>query len=120
MLADRMLISSPAPSGSSTSTTATPGGVERTARMWELLASGDDVVVGIGGDGALPVLEQRERPVLGHSPVFVLVPAVDVGPTPCHRAVLGVDALVELVVDVLAHLERHMATAEQELEAPED
>jgi hypothetical protein len=34
MLADRMLISSPAPSGSSTSTTATPGGVERTARMW--------------------------------------------------------------------------------------
>src|SRR6187549_2274998 len=104
MLADVILISSPGPSGSSTSTTATPGGVERTARMWELLVSGDDVVVGIGGEGALPVLEERERPVLGHAAVFVLVPAVHVGPTPRHLAVLRVDALVERVVHVLAHL----------------
>ena len=33
MLADLIEISSPGPSGSSTSTTATPGGVDRTARM---------------------------------------------------------------------------------------
>jgi len=33
MLADVILINSPAPSGSSTSTTVTPGRVDRTARM---------------------------------------------------------------------------------------
>ena len=34
---------------------------------------------GIRGGGALPVLEQRERPVLGDPPAVVLVPAVHVG-----------------------------------------
>src|SRR5262245_59083577 len=40
MLADLIEISSPGPSGSSTSTTATPGGVDRTARMRRFYTGG--------------------------------------------------------------------------------
>ena len=119
MLADEIAISSPGPSGSSTSTTVTPGGVDRTARMGELLDQGD-VVVGVGGEGALPVLEQGERPVLGDATGLVLVPAVHVGPSPRHLAVLGVDALVELVVHVLADLERRVPPAQQQLDAADE
>src|SRR4051812_36287686 len=79
-----------------------------------------DVLVGLGPQGLLPVLEQRERPVLGHVAVLVLVPAVHVRPAPRHDPVLGVDPLVELVVHVLAHLERPAAAAEEMLEAAED
>ena len=41
MLADWISTSSPAPDGSSMSTTATPGGVARTARMAQLSHSAD-------------------------------------------------------------------------------
>src|SRR5207245_2025027 len=52
--------------------------------------------------------------------VLVLVPAVDVRPAPGHEGVLRVDALVELVVHVLAHVEGAMPTVEEEAEAAED
>ena len=65
-------------------------------------SSAEHVVVGVGAQGPLPVLEQREGPVLGDPALVVLVPAVHVGPAPRHGAVLGVDLLVEGVVHVLA------------------
>src|SRR6476661_8753267 len=119
MLADEIATSSPGPSGSSTSTTVTPGGVDRTARM-AAPGSADDVVVGVGCEGALPVFEQRERPVLRDPAVGVLVPAGHVGPTPRHHPVLGVDLLVEMVVYVLAHVERRVVRAQQQFETAED
>src|SRR3954463_14650994 len=122
MLAERMRTSSPGPSGSSTSTTLTPGGVDLTAFIVRtpLAVSRQDVVVGIRRDRPLPVLQQRERPILCDAPELVLVPAVDGRPPPCHLTVFGVHAFVERVVHVLADLERAMVCPQQQLETSED
>src|SRR3954452_24756782 len=77
-------------------------------------------VVGVGLQGAFPVFEQGERPVLCDASVRVLLPAVDVRPAPRHAPVLRIDELVELVVYVLADVERTVAVLEQQPEETQD
>src|SRR5438477_12708354 len=80
----------------------------------------DDVVGGLRLARALPVLEERERPVLRDLALGVLVPGVHARRAPRHPAVRLVDRGVVVVVDLLLRLERMTVAGNQHPDALDD
>src|ERR1035437_7630064 len=63
-----------------------------------------------GSQRSLPVVEQRQRPVLGDPAMVVLVPTVHVGRSPRHPVVRDIDVLVERVVNLPPNVEGTVTT----------
>src|SRR5690606_27353921 len=108
-----------APRGPSPSACGSPAPADRPGGGRRPSAR-QDVLVGVRPQRALPVLEQRERPVLADPTARVLVPAVHVGGAPGHELVGPVDLLVEPVVHLPADVDGPLPPAEGHLEEAHD